>query len=226
MDPRTENTARPAPPALPTAVRTPLAVAAVCGAVALVVLGVLFAGQTSGTAFDAWIRSPLMELHAPWRQIALVVDYTAEPVGGALVLGTLTLVFLRLGHRRAALLTVLGTGTSIAITTGLKPVVGRDINNGFFAFPSGHTATATAFALVAMLVLVQRRRLRATPATALVAAVTLTAAVVMAFAQVLLNAHYPTDTIGGFATAVAVVPAVGHAIDRVADRAQGRETTK
>jgi membrane-associated phospholipid phosphatase len=226
IDPEAGNTTAPVPPALPAAVRVPLAVAAVGGAVAVVVLGVLFAGQVSGTAFDAWIRSPLMELHSPWRQIALIVDYTAEPVGAVLVIGTLTLVFFRLGHRRAALLTVAGTGASVALTTVLKPVVGRDINNGFLAFPSGHTAAATALTLVAMLVLVQRRQLGTTTATVLTAVVTVFAALSMAWAQVLLNSHYPTDTVGGFATALAVVPVVGYAIDRVADRAQGLETRK
>jgi membrane-associated phospholipid phosphatase len=40
----------------------------------------------------------------------------------------------------------------------------------------------------------------------------------MAWAQVLLNAHYPTDTLGGFCAALAVVPLVAWTIDRVADR--------
>jgi undecaprenyl-diphosphatase len=44
------------------------------------------------------------------------------------------------------------------------------------------------------------------------------AAAVMAWAQVLLNAHYPTDTFGGFCATLAVVPAVAWAIDWIADR--------
>lgn len=191
---------------------------AVCAAVTVAALGVLFAGDTTGTVFDGWLRSELMESGSPWRQFALIVDYTAEPLGGPLTLGVLVLVCLRLGHRRAAVLAVVGTGLSVACTTGLKPVVGRDINNGFLAFPSGHTAAATALTLVAVLVFVQRRRLDAAAATSLALGLALAAALAMAWAQVLLNSHYPTDTVGGFATALAVVPAAGWAIDRAADR--------
>jgi membrane-associated phospholipid phosphatase len=204
-------------PALPAPARVPLAVVAVCAAVAVAVLGVLFAGETNGTAFDAWIRSPLVDWHTPWRQLALVVDYTAEPFGGALTLVAVVLVCLRLGHRRAAVLAVVGPGCSVAVTTTLKPLVGRDINQGFLAYPSGHTATATAFALVLMLVYVQRRG-KGVP---LLAVVTLVGGFAMAWAQVLLNAHYPTDTIGGFCAALAIVPAVAWAIDRVAARRSG-----
>lgn len=187
-----------------------------CAAVALAVLCVLYAGQTAGTAFDAWVGAALVELRSPWRQFALVVDYTAEPVGGALTIGSLVLVCLRLGHRRAAVLAVFGTGGSIACTTMLKPLVGREINGGFLAFPSGHTATATAVALVAMLVVVQRRRRGTIP----LLVVTVAAAAAMAWSQVVLNAHYATDTLGGFCTALAVVPTVAWAVDRIAERRQ------
>ncbi|GAB3453070.1 phosphatase PAP2 family protein [Actinophytocola sediminis] len=200
-------------PALPMPARVPLAVTSVCAAVVVVVLGLLFANQTAGTGFDEWLRSALTGAGTPWYQLALVVDYTAEPVGGALTIGALVLGCLALGHRRAAVLAVVGTGGSIAVTTALKPLVGREINGGFLAFPSGHTATATAVALVAMLVCTQRRG----RGVGLLAVVTVGAAGSMAWAQVLLNAHYATDTLGGFAAALAVVPAVGMVIDRVTD---------
>ncbi|MCT2585756.1 phosphatase PAP2 family protein [Actinophytocola gossypii] len=202
-----EPTARPVPLA-----RVPLAVVAVCAAIGLAVLCVLFAGETAGTWFDAWLSARLVELGSPWRQLALVVDYTAEPVGGALTLGALVLVCLRLGHRRAAVLAVLGTGGSIACTTVLKPLVGREINGGFLAFPSGHTAAATAMALVVMLVVARR--------LVPILVVTVAAGTAMAWSQVLLNAHYATDTLGGFCAALAVVPAVAWTMDRVAGASQ------
>lgn len=197
-------------PALPERARKPLLVAAVAGAVALVVLSFLFAHQTVGTAADLAIRGSLVDLHSPWRQLALIVDYTAEPVGAVIMFTTLVLVFRKLGHHRAAFLVLAGPGLAIVLTTGLKPVVGREINDGFLAFPSGHTATATAVTLVAMLVVVQRGR--ANVAVALVVATA--AGLAMALAQVLLNAHYPTDTLGGYATALAAVPTAGWVTDR------------
>jgi membrane-associated phospholipid phosphatase len=200
--------------ALPASARVPLAAAAVCAAITVVVLGVLFANQTTGTGFDEGLRSGLTGAGAPWYQLALIVDYTAEPIGGALTIGLLVAACLALGHRRAAVLAVLGTGGSIVVTSALKPLVGREINGGFLCYPSGHTATATAVALVAMLVVVQRRG----RGVWLLAVVTVVAGGVMAWAQVLLNAHYATDTLGGFAAAVAVVPTAALLVDQVADR--------
>jgi membrane-associated phospholipid phosphatase len=198
--------------ALPARVRPPFAVVSVFAAITLVVLGFLYAGESVGASMDLGIRAYLRDLGEPWHQIALVVDWTGEPVGAAVVLATLVLVFLRKGNRRAAVLAVAGPAASVVVTTGMKPLVGRTINDGFLSFPSGHTASATAFALVATLV---AGRLWLT------AVVTVLAAAAMAWAQVLLNAHYPTDTIGGFCAALAVVPAVAWTIDRFAARRSG-----
>jgi membrane-associated phospholipid phosphatase len=198
--------------ALPTRVGPPLAVVSTIAAIALIVLSFVFANESVGAAVDIGIRSDLRQLDSPWPQIALVIDWTGEPVGAALVLATLIVVFLRMGNRRAAVLVVVGTGAAVAVTSLMKPLVGRTINDGFLSFPSGHTATATSFALVAMLALVSRGR------TPLLLLVTVLATAAMAWAQVLLNAHYPTDTLGGFCAALAVVPLVAWAIDRVADR--------
>ncbi|OLF04437.1 hypothetical protein BLA60_40760 [Actinophytocola xinjiangensis] len=186
--------------------RVALALISLGAALTVAVLGVLFAGATAGTGVDEWARSTLLGAGSPWHQLALAVDFTAEPVGGALTIGLLVLACLVTGHRRGAVLAIVGTGGSIAVTTALKPLVGREINGGFLAFPSGHTATATAVALVAMLVFTRRR--------VLTALVTLAAGAAMAWAQVLLNAHYATDTLGGFATALAVVPATALVLTR------------
>lgn len=210
------------PPALPERLRGPLAIVSGLGAAALVVLGVAFAGASVGTPLDAPIQSGVMGLGSPWRQIGMVIDFTAEPVGSVLVFAGLVLGLVKLGHRRAAVLVLAGTGVSVALTTALKPLVGRTINNGFLAFPSGHTASATSTALVLMLVLVHRRRLRATTGMLLIASVTTVAAAAMAWAQVLENSHYPTDTVGGFCAALTVVPPTAWLIDRVADRLPAR----
>lgn len=183
-------------------------------AIALVVLGFVYAGESVGAAVDVGIREDLRSLESPWRQIALVVDWTGEPVGAAVVLATLVVVFLRMGNRRAAVLAFAGPAAAVAVTKGMKPLVDRTINDGFLSFPSGHTACATAFALVAMLAVADRGR----AGVWLLAVVTVVAAAAMAWAQVLLNAHYPTDTVGGFCAALAVVPAVAWAIDRFFDR--------
>lgn len=205
-------------PALPERVRLPLGVVSALAAVVVVVLGLLYSGDSAGTAVDVTVRGWLLDLHSPWRQIALIVDYTGEPVGGTLTLTILVVTFLRMGHRRAAVLALVGTGAAIVVATALKPVLDRTINGDFLSYPSGHTATATSFALVVALVVVQRRNLGAARGMLVIAAIVVPVAALMAWAQVLLNAHYPTDTIGGFATALAVVPPTAWVVDRVADR--------
>lgn len=200
--------------ALPTRVGRPLGILSVFAAIALVVLGILFAGQSVGAPVDVGIRSYLRSLEQPWHQIALIIDWTGEPVGAAVVLVTLVFLCLRRGNLRMAAFAVAGPGVAVVVTSGMKPLVDRTINDGFLSFPSGHTASATAFALVAVFMMVERNPARAW----LVAVIPLLAAATMAWAQVLLNAHYPTDTLGGFCAALAVVPAVAWAIDRVADR--------
>lgn len=205
VDPEVSDGVRALPPRL----ASPLAVASVLAAISLVVLGFVFAGKSVGAAVDIGIRADLRALGEPWHQIALVVDWTGEPVGAAVVLATLVIVFLRKGNRRAAVLAVAGPAVAVVVTSGMKPLVGRTINDGFLSYPSGHTATATAFALTALF---------ASGASLwLTVLVAIAAAAAMAWAQVLLNAHYPTDTLGGFCAAVAVVPLVAWTIDRLAD---------
>ena len=184
----------------------PLGAVSVLAAIALVVLGVLFAGHDTGASVDVGIRAYLRSLDQPWHSIALVIDWTGEPVGAAVVLVTMVIVFLRKGNCRAAVFAVAGPAAAVVVTSAMKPLVGRTINDGFLSFPSGHTATATAYALV--VTLVAGRRLW------VVLLVALVSAAAMAWAQVLLNAHYPTDTLGGFCAALAVVPLVGWAITR------------
>lgn len=196
-----------------TQARLPLGVISLGAAVALVVLGFLFAGQDAGAPVDVGLRAYLRSLHAPWQQIALAVDWTGEPAGAAVVLVTMVTVFLLRGNQRAAVLAVAGPAAVVVVTSAMKPVVGRTINDGFLSFPSGHTAVATAYALVVMLAV--GRQLWA------VLVVAFAAAVLMAWSQVLLNAHYPTDTVGGFCAALAVVPTVAWAVDRVDLRRTG-----
>jgi len=57
-----------------------------------------------------------------------------------------------------------------------------------------------------------------TAGTLLVLAAALAAGAAMGWAQVALSAHYPTDVLGGWCTALVVVPATAWLVDRMADR--------
>jgi membrane-associated phospholipid phosphatase len=151
-----------------------------------------------------------------------VIDYGGEPVGAALLVAAVLTACLLLGHRRAAVLTMAAAGSTVAVTTVLKPVVGRTIHGGYLSFPSGHTALATALAFVAALLAVGVLGVDGPQGVLVVLATATVAGVAMAWAEVALGAHYPTDAIGGFATALAVVPATAWLVDLIADRGFSR----
>ncbi|MFJ9627187.1 phosphatase PAP2 family protein [Streptomyces sp. NPDC101175] len=210
----------PARAALPVPLRPPLALVAVLSALVVGALGLRYAGHTAPGAVDSWIFPPTSDsVRAPWRQVALVLDFLGEPVGSVLVIAAGVAGCLVLRRPRAAVLVLAGAGVTVGTTTLLKHVVGRTIHGpGNLSYPSGHTAFATALALMAALVATDRLGLGRTAGTSLVLAAGLVAGAVMGWAEVGLGAHYPTDALGGWCTALAVVPATAWLVDRAADR--------
>jgi undecaprenyl-diphosphatase len=101
----------------------------------------------------------------------------------------------------------------------LKPLVGRTIHGADnLSYPSGHTAFLTALALSSALLATGRLGLGRTAGMSLVLGTALVAGGAMGWAQVALGAHYPTDVLGGWCTAVAVTTATAWLVDRAADR--------
>ncbi|WP_329375344.1 phosphatase PAP2 family protein [Streptomyces sp. NBC_01483] len=212
-------TGRPAPAVLPPSLRPRLALIAVLAALVVVALGVLYAGHSEPGAVDRWIIRPTADtLRPPWRHVALALDFLGEPVGAAtLVLAAVTGCLL-LRRPRAAVLVVAGVAVTVGTATLLKHLVGRTIHGDNLSYPSGHTAFATALALMAALLATRRLGLGRTAGTSLVLASALVAGAAMGWAQVGLGAHYPTDVLGGWCTALAVIPATAWLVDRTADR--------
>ncbi|MEU1375034.1 phosphatase PAP2 family protein [Streptomyces triculaminicus] len=192
----------------------------IAGLAALVVvaLGVLYAGHSEPGSVDVWIQPAGEGVRQPWRNTALVMDFLGEPVGSTtLVLATVT-VCLLLRSPRAAALVVVGVGMSVGAATVLKYLVGRTIHgDGNLSYPSGHTAFFTALALVVALLATGRLGLGRTAGTLLVLAAALVAGAAMGWAEVALGAHYPTDVLGGWCTALAVTPVTAWLVDRMAD---------
>jgi undecaprenyl-diphosphatase len=150
-----------------------------------------------------------------WQSIALDLDAMGEPVGSVTLVLAVMLGCLLLRRPRAAVLTAAGSGLAVGTTSLLKHVVGRTINGENLSYPSGHTAFATAVALAVALLAAER--LGRPAGTLLVLAAALMAGAAMGWAQVALDAHYPTDVLGGWCTALAVVPATAWLVDRTAD---------
>jgi len=82
-------------------------------------------------------------------------------------------------------------------------------------FPSGHTSHAAAAALVAVLLLWPHLARRG---RTFVAAAAITVALFVGATRVMLLAHWPTDVVGGWLLALAVVPLTAYAVT-----AYGRE---
>ena len=209
--------AQPAPAVLPPLLRVWLGLIATLAALVAVVLGALYAGHSEPGSVDVWIQPAVDGVPSSWRNAALAVDYLGEPAGAATLVMATVAGCLLLRRPRAAVLVVAGTGMTVGTTTLLKPLVGRTINGPYLSYPSGHTAFLAALALVVALLAAGRLGLGRAAGTVLVLAAALVAGAAMGWAQVALGAHYPTDVLGGWCTALAVTPATAWLVDRVAD---------
>ncbi|MEU1662484.1 phosphatase PAP2 family protein [Streptomyces sparsogenes] len=214
-------TGRSAPAVLPPPLRVGLGLIAALAALAVAVLGALYAGDSKPGTVDARVRAAVDGVGPSWRHVALAVDFLGEPAGAATLVVAIVTGCLLLRRPRAAVLAVVGVGMSVGAATLLKSLVGRTIHDGNLSYPSGHTAFLTALALVVALLATGRLGLGGTAGTSLVLAAALVAGAAMGWAQVALDAHYPTDVLGGWCTALAVIPATAWLIDRVADRPDG-----
>src|SRR4051794_21269774 len=180
----------------------------------------MYAGHSEPGRVDRWFVEPTADsVRPPWRGVALALDFLGEPAGSALLVVAAVTVCLRLRCPRVAVLVVAGAGLSVATVTLLKHLVGRTIHGaGNLSYPSGHTAFFTALALAAALPAAGRLGLGRPAGTSLVLAAALVAGAAMGWAEVALGAHYPTDALGGWCTALAVTPATAWLVDRIADR--------
>ncbi|MFH9350836.1 phosphatase PAP2 family protein [Kitasatospora sp. NPDC017646] len=209
----------PVPAVLPPSLRGWLGPVAVFAGLVVVALGVRYAGGGGPGRVDARIGAAVDGVQPPWRSVALVLDSLGEPVGATALVVAVVTGCLLLRRPRAAVFTVVAVGVTVGAATLLKHLVGRTIHDGNLSYPSGHTAFATALALVLALLGAGRQgRYGLWPAAALVAGT------VMGWAQVALGAHYPTDALAGWCTALSVVPATAWLVDRTADRQTRRKT--
>ncbi|WP_345654438.1 phosphatase PAP2 family protein [Streptomyces siamensis] len=217
-------TGRPASAVLPAPLRGRLGLVAALAAPVVAVIGVLYAGHSRPGRVDRWVIRPTADsVRPPWRYVALALDFLGEPVGAVMLVVAAVAGCLLLRRPRAAVLVVSGAALTVGTATLLKSLVGRTIHgDGNLSYPSGHTAFATALAFVVALLATDRLGLGRTAGTSLVLAAALVAGAAMGWAQVALGAHYPTDVLGGWCTALAVMPPTAWLVDRTADRRADR----
>ncbi|MFD7060219.1 phosphatase PAP2 family protein [Streptomyces sp. NPDC059906] len=215
-------TGRPGPAVLPSWLRVWLGLIACLAAPVVLVLGVGYADESEPREWDMRIFAAVDGVGPPWRHVAVVTDFLGEPAGAVLLVAAVVTGCLLLRHPRAAVFVVTGAGLTVGTTTLLKPVVGRTIHGDNLSYPSGHTAFLTAMALMVSLLAAGRLGLGRVAGTALVFAAGLVAGATMGWAQVALGSHYATDTLGGWCTALAVLPVTAWLVDRTADRLTDR----
>ncbi|MGW6405081.1 phosphatase PAP2 family protein [Streptomyces sp. NPDC055134] len=215
-----EVTGRPAPAVLPPSLRAWLGLIAALAALVVVVLGVLYADHNEPGTVDSWIVQPTADsVRPPWRRVAVAMDFLGEPAGAAALVAAIVTGCLLLRRPRAAVFVVAAVSVTVGTARLLKSLVGRTIHGeGNLSYPSGHTAFATALALAMALLATGRLGLGRTAGTSLVLAAGLVAGAAMGWAEVALGAHYPTDVLGGWCTALAVIPATAWLVDRIAGR--------
>lgn len=202
---------------VPSAMRRPLLVAVALAAVVFTALAVRYAGTSGPGALDARVQALVVPIARAHHRIAHFTADLGSPVAVITFALVLAALCYRLDRRRLAVLAIVGPGITGVLTTGLKPVLGRTIGDGF-AYPSGHTGGATALGLVAALLVVGLLVAKRGASLTIVAASGVLCGGVVGGAMVAIGAHYPTDVVGGFCTAVAVVCGVALALDHVAER--------
>ena len=204
---------RPDRALLPRALHAPAAAVSV---LALLVFG-FFAARYADDSSAGRLDRRLQNLVGDGPSPADAVIVFGNPVTVVVLAALLACVALALGHRRLAALAILGPGLTGVATTGLKPIIGRTIDGGL-AFPSGHTGGATALGVVAALLLITVLRTASGTSALLIAAGAGVSGGAMALALVTERVHYPTDTVGGFCVAVAVVLTCALVLERLPRR--------
>jgi membrane-associated phospholipid phosphatase len=204
------------PTALPNSLRRVAAWVAAAAAVAVGALGVRYEGLSRSSHTDRVLDRAVQSSVPDKERLFSLIHYLGNPRSVIVLAGLLAVLAFVLSRRRLAVLAVLGPGLTGVATTVLKPVFDRTLG-GAPAYPSGHTAALTALAIVTALLLVSLIRVGTVWKAVLVGLAALGAGLAMAVTLTVLDIHYPTDTIGGFGTAVAVVLAAALVLDRVAE---------
>lgn len=185
--------------------RPPTTLAVVC-ALAVLVLGLVFAGDHTGSGIDDAAQSATVGWqHGVLRALVLPTEpYVLLPV-----LALLAVWCLYKSRRWDALFVVLGPGIAVAANTWLlKPLFDR-WKGDTLVYPSGHTVSMVATLVVVFLLVHGQARTITTIAGAVLL-------IAVAIGMIGLGYHYLTDVVGGTFFAVSAVLAVRGLLTRLA----------
>lgn len=197
--------AQPDGPAVAAHLRRPIAVMASTSALLVAALAIAVSNTRGPNMVDRSARAALQEARPRADVIAYVLDGLSAPVPAVSIVAGLVLGCLLAKMWRLAIVAAIAPLSAAGATVMIKPLVMRTIHGENLAFPSGHTAFATGVGLLLGLLLLAALRPGRAVSYALLAGSAVLVGGLMALSQIVIDAHYATDTIGGFFTACAVV---------------------
>jgi membrane-associated phospholipid phosphatase len=203
-------------PALTPAARRSALVLAAAGVPLVAVPALLFAGDTGPSRPDRWIQQMVADSPVGAWNLIRGLDWLGEPTGRAVLTLVVAALCVIAGRYALAVAAVLGIVATSVLATVLKGLVDRRIHGEFLSYPSGHTAAGTAAALVLGLLLADLLHTGRVASTAILLAFSVIGGGLMAWAQIYLTAHYPTDTLGGFGCGLLVVAPAALLMNRLA----------
>ncbi|MDX3235471.1 phosphatase PAP2 family protein [Streptomyces sp. ME03-5709C] len=189
---------------------------AAASAAFLLLLGLVAAHWGPLLAMDRGIAVDLHAVavrHPGWTRLNRVLtDWVWDPVTmRLLLLAAVVWLLVRREHRQALWLVLAGT-LGWVLQQAVKALVGRQRPSwpdpvdsaSFAAFPSGHAATA-ALVLGALVWLLLLRLPARSPRCVSACAVAFVSVVGVGFTRVYLGVHWPSDVLGGWLLAAAVL---------------------
>jgi membrane-associated phospholipid phosphatase len=208
---------------VPPRFRRTALIVAVLGWIVAVVLGVRYAGGTTGDSFDnagfhlmRWlVGNPVpvgkWAVAPPTVATRVLATFSSSPVTYGVVAVTLVYAVWRRRWQVVALAVVAPLACVLVTEVLAKPLVDRR-HEGYLSYPSGHTVTSVAALTVLVLAVSagwsKRHRLFAGAAWVVLV-------VIVAAGLVAMDYHYPTDTIGGIGVALGVTLPGALLADRV-----------
>ena len=203
-------------PLLPSPARRSAGMVLACCGIVVIVLGVLFHGQTGPDRLDHAVDAPVIGWLGSHQGLARWLAYPGS-VRPAVVLSAALVVACLLTRRiNGAVLAAAAVPAAVGLNDGLlKPLVHRTLT-GFLSYPSGHTAAVSALAAtVTILLLVLPQPARFIVPRVLIATVAWLLVVVVAIGLIGLQWHYLTDIVAGAAVGIGTVCGLALALDLV-----------
>jgi undecaprenyl-diphosphatase len=185
-------------------------------AVLVVVLGVLFAHQSTANRFDHAVDSAVIAGFAGHYGLALRLAYPGTTIPAIVLSVVIAVACLITGRLRGAVLAVAAVPVAVGLCEVLvKPLVHRTYI-GQVVYPSGHTATISALAAtVTLLLLAPPRPAMPRWLRILILAVAYLAAVAVVVGVIAVRFHYFTDTVAGAAVGIGTVCGLALVLDLI-----------